>query len=906
MDREAEASVPEHPHAEGAGRILERLGVTREEGLREDEVRERRERHGPNQLREARERGAWSILVEQFKSIVIIVLVAAMALALAFTQWPESIAIAAVIAVNTGIGFVSELRATRSMQALRQLGKHATRVRRDGEEREVPAPELVPGDVLVLRAEALVPADARVLETDHARVNEAALTGESVPVDKQRDAVSEDAPIAERVSMLYKGTTLVEGEIEAVVVATGMATELGRISEMAERAESGAPPLQKRLDRLGRRLALIVLGVTVIVAGAGLLAGRETMLMIETAIALGVAAIPEGLPIVATIALARGMWVMARRHALINRLPAVETLGATRVIFTDKTGTLTENRMTLGRVVTPRGEHEVRDDEAGAGGASDDPVARRILENGVLCSNAALGGEGDDEGERGDPMEVALLEAGREAGLLRPGLLEEMPEVREVSFDPDVMMMATYHRAGGDALRVAVKGAPQAVLERCASIVRAEGEGEGDALPHEALSDHAREEWGRRTEDLADEGLRVLAFAERHVQDEGYEPYEELTLLGLVGLLDPPRADVREAIDTCQEAGITVVMVTGDQAGTARAIAEAVGIVGDEDDPEARVMHGRDLRRLRDGDDEARERALRSNIFARVSPEQKLDLVSTYQEAGEIVAMTGDGVNDAPALKKADIGIAMGRRGTDAAKQTADMILTDDALSSIVAAVEQGRVIFANIRKSVMFMLCTNVAEVLAVAAASLTQLPLPLRPLQILYLNVLTDVFPALALAMTRGGAGVMRRPPRPADEPVLARRHWAAIGGWSALISATVLCALIVALRAVGLDDAAAITVSFLTLGLAKLWFVFNLRDPGTGLLSSPIVRNPWVWGSIGLCVLLLVAAVHLPGLSTFLETESPGLAGWGTALGFSVVPLVVGQAVLVGLRLRRGGGR
>jgi Ca2+-transporting ATPase len=868
--------------------VLGELEVDRDAGLGRDEAGARRERHGPNQLREARRRSAWSILLGQFKSVVVLLLVAADVLAIVFGKWPEAIAIAAVIAVNTLIGFFSEWKAVRSMEALRQRDERQARVLRGGEEQEIGVPELVPGDIVLLEAEALVPADLRLLEGEELRVNEAALTGESVAVDKSTDPVDGDAVLPERTSMLYKGTTVVDGRAVGVTVATGMATEIGRIAEMAEEAEATSTPLQQRLDQLGRRLAWITIGIAAVVAAAGLWAGRETLLMIETSIALGVAAIPEGLPIVATIALARGMWLMARRHAIVKRLAAVETLGATRVIFTDKTGTLTENRMTLRRIVTPAGDEELPADEEDD---RDEPegLTRRAIEIGVLCNGASLG-ENEDE-RRGDPTEIALLDAGAAAGLRRSEVLDEQPEVREVSFDPDVMMMATFHRAG-DRLTVAVKGAPSAVLDVCDRVATEDG-GERE------LDDSDRDEWRERTEGLAAEGLRLLAVADRTANSEDEEPYEHLRLVGLVGLLDPPRRDVEPAIDGCHRAGVRVVMVTGDQPATARAIGEQVGAVTDED---RETVHGRELGPADELGEEAREHLYRAGVFARVSPEQKLDIVTVYQERGEIVAMTGDGVNDAPALKKADIGVAMGRRGTDAAKQVADMVLADDSFASIVAAIEQGRVIFGNIRQSVMFMLCTNVAEVIAVAAASLAQVPLPLRPLQILYLNVITDVLPALALGVSKGAENIMDQPPRAPGESILTRRHWGAIGGWAVLIAACVLTGLWAGLEWLGLERLAAVTVSFLTLAFAKLWFVFNLRPKGSRLFRNEITRNPWIWAALGVCIVLLGLAVYLPGLSDVLETREPSLRAWGLILGLSLVPFIVGQAMRI-VQRRKG---
>jgi len=867
-------------HARPVDAVLEELGVEPERGLAPPEVATRLREHGPNRLREAARRSVLRILADQFKSTVIVVLVVADALALAAGQWAESIAIAAVLAVNAGIGFTSEWRARRTMDALRRIAQPRARVRRDGEEREVAAEELVPGDILLVGPEDVLPADARVLAAEGLRVDESALTGESVPVDKGPEPVGPRHPLAERTCMLFKGTTVVDGGGEALVWATGQATELGRIAELAEEAEAAETPLEQRLDRLGRVLAFVALGAAAVIAAVGLASGKPALVMVETAVALGLAAIPEGLPIVATLALARGMWRMARRQAVIHHLAAVETLGSTGVIFSDKTGTLTENRMALRRVWTAAGAREPDGESPEAGGAT----ARRALEIGALCSSASLG----PDGPQGDPTEVALLQAAAGAGIDRDELLEVQPEVRRAPFERDVMMMATFHQSAGNAgnagkVEVAVKGAPQAVLEVCDRVAREDG-GE------EPLDPQGRETWSEGVRELAAAGLRVLAVADKTVDDEGAPPYEGLRLVGLVGLLDPPREGVRAAIEACRSAGIRVLVVTGDQAETATAVAREVGLGAAEG---MGVLLGSELPEdEEETSPELRERILAATVFARVSPEQKLGLVGTFQEDGHVVAMTGDGVNDAPALKKADIGIAMGRRGTDAAREVADMVLRDDAFSSIVAAVEQGRIIFANIRKSVLFMLCTNAAEVLAVAVASLAAIPLPLRPLQILYLNVLTDVFPALALAVGPGAPDAMRRPPRDPREDVLTRSHWLAIGGWSGVIGACVLGALGVALWRLGLEPLAAVTVSFLTLGLAKLWFVFNLRDPGSTLLGNDVVRNPWIWGAIALCLGLLAAAVFLPGLSDVLETRPLGLPGLAVALGASLVPFVAGQ--------------
>jgi len=795
-------------HARTVDETLENLEVQPDQGLTDDEAKTRYDEHGPNQLEEVKARPWWSILLAQLNSVIIYLLGGAAVLAFATQRWPEGGAVLAVLLVNTGIGFCTEWQAVRSMAALRKIDRHMTRVRRGGSERDMPATDLVPGDIVLLDTGDLAPADLRLVKAEHLRVNEAPLTGESVPANKLTDPVDEDAVLADRQNMLYKGTSVADGTAEGVVVATGQATELGRISELAASAEGTVTPLQQRLNSLGRRLAYFTIAIAMVVAVAGFLVRRqEAALVVETALALGIAAIPEGLPIVATIALARGMYLMAQRNALVNRLTAVETLGATRIIFSDKTGTLTENRMRLDRIVAPSGERSFGNGETAADDI-DDMWLRRVLEVSVLCNGASFDKEEAGENDpAGDPTEVALLAGARKVGITREKLLEEYPEVRVEKFEPRTKKMATFHE-DGDRIYVAVKGAADAILEVCRTIASAEENGDGE------LNDDIRREWNERANALAGKGLRVLAMADKYVDSSETKPYEGLRFLGLTGLLDPPRQRAKRAIDQCQAAGIRVKMVTGDQPETAKAIAEAVGIVGGEDDPETVVMHGSELTDPDETSEEHRKKVYRANIFARVSPEQKLNLVEVYQDRGEIVAMTGDGVNDAPALKKADIGIAMGKRGTEAAKQVADMVLQDDAFETIVAAVEQGRVIFGNIRKSVMFMLTTNVAEVIAVTVATLMGWTLPLRPLQILYLNVLTDVFPALALGVGPASGHEMERPPRDPKESVLTPSHWLEICGLATVFAACVLASLLVGERWLDLEPLDAVTLSFLTM--------------------------------------------------------------------------------------------
>ncbi len=865
----------ELPWSSESEQVLDSVGASAA-GLNADEAARRLEEIGPNRLRDIEHRSVAIILWEQFKSLVVLLLVVAMGVSFLFGQTIEALAIAAVLAINTAIGFFTEWRAVRSMEALQQLGQVTARVQRDGASDVIAAEELVPGDVVHLEGGDLVPADLRLLDVDRLQVDESALTGESVPVAKTSEPVAPETPLAERSCMTYKGTAVTEGTAQGVVVATGMDTELGAISEMVETAEGGDTPLEQKLDQLGRRLVWLTIGIAAAVAGAGLLAGRPLLLMVETGIALAVAAIPEGLPIVATVALAHGMWIMLRRNAYVRRLSAVETLGATTLICTDKTGTLTENRMTAHRLVMA--DRTVDLDPLPE---TDDERLRQAIEVGTLC-NGAERDPNDPTQSTGDPLELALLKLGADAGSSRASLLETYPLLRTVEFTRDTNMMATYHDGADDVL-VTVKGAPEAVIDVCSHVLGPEG-----TVP---FDDETRRQWIERSETLAKDGLRVLALARKMVPDTDANPYDDLGLIGLVGLLDPPRTDVRPVIERCQQAGIRVAMVTGDHPETARAIAEAVGIQMNEHT----VERGEDLASIHDLDADAREQLRHTAVFSRVTPKQKLDLVDLYQASGQVVAMTGDGVNDAPALRSADIGVAMGKRGTDVAREAADMVLQDDAFSSIVAAIRQGRIIFDNIRKFVVYLLSGNVGEILAVGAAATFGFPLPLLPLQILYLNVLNDVFPALALGVGRGTEETMDRPPRAPTESVITPYHWGLIGGYGVVIALTILGAFAVALGSLGMTTDRAVTVSFLTLSISRLLHVFNMRSPDSGWFDNEITRTPYVWGALGLCLALLLLAVYWPPLATILSVVPPGLNGWLLIGISSIVPLLLGQVYL-----------
>jgi Ca2+-transporting ATPase len=894
---------PDTAWAVPAEEVVDRLETDAERGLDPSAVESRREEFGTNRLREASRRSAWRILWEQVKSIIILLLAIAVVVSLVFGQYVEAIAIAVVIVINAAIGFFTELRAVRSMEALQQLGQADSEVIRGGEQRTVAAHELVPGDLVVLEQGEMIGADVRLIAVEGLQVDESPLTGESVPVPKQVDPVEEDASVGDRSSMGFKGTAVTRGDGRAVVVHTGMETEIGGISEMVEEAEASETPLEKRLDALGRRLVWLTVAVAAVVSVSGILAGREIYLMIETGIALAVAAVPEGLPIVATVALARGVRRMVRRNALVRRLSSVETLGSTTVICADKTGTLTENRMRVAAFALPDGRVAVDPDAEGGArferdGSAAEPDEDELLERAVrvaVLANEAEEAPGEQDEEvsespQGDPMELALLRLGRAAGMARPELVERLPQLRREPFERETTMMASFHGGDGGDL-VAVKGAPEAVIEASSKVDSADG-----ASP---LDDSGREEWRERSEAMAAEGLRVLGLAWKEAGEDA-DPYSDLVLLGLIGLIDPPREDVSAAVTECRDAGIRVVMVTGDHPETARQIAASVG-VGEAG--ELQVVQGAELK---EADEARRKELISAQVFARVDPEQKMNLVDGYQERGEILAMTGDGVNDAPALKSADIGIAMGKRGTEVAREASDMVLLDDAFSTIVEAVRHGRVIFRNVRKFVVYLLSGNVGEILAVGAASVAGAPLPLLPLQILYLNLVNDVFPALALGLGKGERHVMERPPRDPQESILERRHWTAIGLYGVVIAAAILGSFFYALHGLELETGEAVTTAFLVLSLGRLLHVFNMRDGRAGILRNEVSRNPFVWGAIAICVALLGLAVYLGPLASVLSLHPPAGAQWAVIAAGSVLPLVVGQLYLAIAGGRGGGDR
>lgn len=835
------ASIPENPHALAADKIISTLETDPENGLSASKVKAYQEQFGKNRLKQQKPKSLLQIFFEQFLDPVIYVLVVATVLAFVFEEWIEGIAVLAVILITALIGFFMEWQALQSMKALRKMAETISTLLRNGKATEVKAQEIVPGDILLLEMGDVIPADARVLEHENLAVKESALTGESTQVEKEPDTLSEDTTLAERHNMVFKGTLVTRGTAKAIVTSTGDQTELGKISLMTQEAKKEATPLEKKLNQLSKRLIWLTLILAVIIAIVGYLQGKDLLLMIETAIALAVAAIPEGLPIVATIALARGMLRLAQKSVIIKKLQAVQTLGEIGIICTDKTGTLTENQMSAQQIVfanetiadmNDQGEHFFES-------WRQKEVFTKMVMVGALCNNV----NPEVEEMHGDPVEIALVELAERAGYQIKEIRERHKEVLENPFDTETKMMATVNRAE-EGYWVCVKGALENVLAQCDHVLMDGAE--------QAFSD--QKYWTDKADQLAAEGLRTLAFAYRKINDVPDEDdlYKNLTFLGIIGFIDPPRTDVQDAIAICHRAGIRVVMVTGDHPKTARKIAEEVGVL-EADAPDHKVMHGNDLASPEELSKEQEQQLLDTVVFARVTPSQKLHLVSLYQRNKLIVGMTGDGVNDAPALKKADIGIAMGIRGTEAAKEVADVILRDDSFASIELAIRQGRAIFENIRKFVVYLLSSNLAEIISVTIASVTALPLPLLPLQILYLNLVTDVFPALALGMGEGEKDIMKDPPRDSEEPIMPRRLWITMIVYGLGITAGVIGITVFASAYLQLPDAQVNNMAFYTLVLAQLLNVFNLPKRNISFFFNEVTRNPWVWGAIVLCILL-----------------------------------------------------
>jgi Ca2+-transporting ATPase len=876
--------------------VAGRLQTDADKGLSESEAARRRQEHGPNVLAESRGRPALAIFVHQFKSLIVGLLLAAAAISFTLGENVEGIAILAVIVLNAVIGFLTEWKAEQALSALQKQSEATAHVVRAGEEEQIPSAELVPGDVIVLSAGSRVPADGRIVEAVRLQVEEASLTGESHAVSKTVEPVPDrDAPLGDRLSLAFMGTTVSEGRGRMIVTGTGAATEFGRIGTLVEEAGTRATPLEQKLAQLGHVLVGVILVVCAIIILVGWLRGNDFWHMLEVGISLAIAAVPEGLPAVTTMTLAIGMQRMARMRALVRRLPAVETLGSTTVICSDKTGTLTKNEMTVRAYhlddrrieVTGTGyaiEGEFRVDGKRVDPTADAPLAM-ALRTGALCADASFDHTEGAGTILGDPTEGALLVAAGKAGQRPEDLERDFPRIGEVPFTSENKRMVTVHRTSDGRTVAYVKGAPSVILD--ASQQEFTGAG---ARP---LSPEGRQRLLVVNEELAGQALRVLALAFKDIEGEWREEdlAEGLVFVGLVGMIDPLREEAKDAIATCRQAGIRTIMITGDQEATATEIGRQLGLDRDPQGRPLRTVHGRDLVRL----DIAglQQVAAEAGVFARVSPEHKLRIVEALQARGAIVAMTGDGVNDAPALKMADIGVAMGIKGTEVAKEAADMVITDDNFATIVGAIEQGRIIYANIVRFIHYLFSCNLAEILVVFVAILLGWPLPLAALQVLWLNMITDVFPAMALALEPSSPGAMQRPPRDPKEPLVTWGFIRLIGWQGALLAGLTLLAFQVALGWYEAGEGGhrhAITVAFMTLALSQVFHVFNARSQLRSAIDARLFTNGWLWGAVVLCVALQLAAVYWPFLQTVLQTAPLGGADWALVGACSLAPIAI----------------
>jgi len=908
------ATPPPAWHALPVAEVADRLATDPRAGLTAGEADRRLLAQGPNALAEQPAVPWWRTFLAQFRDLVIWILVAAAVIAGALGDWADTAAIVAIVMVNAMIGFLQEDRAQRALAALRTMSAPMARVVRDGVLRPIPSREVVAGDRIEVEAGDHVPADARLVEAFSLSAQEAALTGESVPAEKAAgDPQPMATPLGDRRTLLHAGTVVASGCGAAVVVATGMDTELGRIAGLLERAPPEPTPLQRRLAALGRILIAVCLGIVVLIAAVEVIRGGGLRRLLETggaadlllrSVSLAVAAVPEGLPAVVTLVLALGLQRMVRRNALVRRLPSVETLGSVTVICSDKTGTLTRNEMTVRDVVTartryavggagyePRGEFRAAD----GGDHAADPDLRRLLEIAARCTTATVAPAPDGGGWRvvGDPTEGALLVAAIKGGAADHG--PTPPTLFEIPFDSDRKRMSVVVQGTDGERLLATKGAPEAVLSRCVAEQR-----HGVVTP---LAEERRGEILAQAHELADRALRVLAFAWRPLP--AAEPLDgaadgverDLVFVGLAGMIDPPRDEAKAAVDRCRSAGIRPVMITGDHPATAVAVGRELGLAG----PASRAVTGAEIDGL---DDEALARlAAEAPVYARVTAEHKLRIVRALQRLGNVVAMTGDGVNDAPAVKAADIGIAMGITGTDVTREAADMVLTDDNFASIVAAVEEGRGIYDNIRKFIHYLLACNAGEVLLMLVAAVAGWPPPLAAIQILWLNLVTDGLPALALGLEPPEHDIMRRPPRPPREAVVPWGSGATIVAHGALVTAVCLGAFWTAWQgdAARLDHAR--TVTFCVAAFAQLLFAIGCRSERLTAVELGFFGNPALVMAVALSALLQVAVVTLPPTQPVFEVAADPGIDWPRVLGLAVLPLVAIEAAKL---LRRAARR
>ena len=954
-------------HALPLKEALEGLDVQLETGLTNQEVVARRARYGLNELQEKPRPGFLKLLLDQLNNFLIIILIVAAVVSLLLGETVDALAILAIVVLNSVLGVVQESKAEQALAALKKMASPNAQVLREGQQVTLPARELVPGDIVLLEAGNYVPADLRLVESVNLKVEEASLTGESVPVNKDaRLVLDPDIPLGDRKNSAFMATVVTYGRGKGMVTGIGMNTQIGLIAEMLQSYEDEATPLQEKLEQLGKTLGIVSLAICGFIFLYGVIRdtspgvifregfgsyfaahGEDLVGLFMTAVSLAIAAVPEGLPAVVTICLALGMQRMVTRHALIRKLPAVETLGCATVICSDKTGTLTQNEMTVvagwagghafqvtGEGYNPEGQF-YRGETAFA--PATDPAAALLLRGAVLCNDAKLEPSGKEAGARtwrmvGDPTEGALVVAAAKAGLWRTDLEASLPRVAEIPFDSDRKRMTTIHEVDKETSRsrsiplgqglegsaslatsplvslstspslptpflAFVKGAPDIVLEYCDDILL-----DGRVIP---LTPALRADILAANTGMARQALRVLGLACRPLAAAPAEPNaadveRNLTFLGLTGMIDPARPEVKIAVGIAKAAGLKSVMITGDYRDTAQAIAGQIGMLTEG----GRVLTGAEIDAL--SDEELNATVDHLDVCARVSPQHKMRIVEALKARGHVVAMTGDGVNDAPALKRANIGVAMGITGTDVTKQTADMVLTDDNFASIVAAIEEGRIIYSNIRKFVFYLISCNIGEILIIFLAMLVGLPIPLRPIQLLWLNLVTDGAPALALGLEKGDPDIMQRPPRPTREPVINREMLLGVAVQAIVMTAAVLAAYLVAGARPGADANDPLlakwqTVAFATLIMSELLRAYTARSERYALLKIGVFGNKWMQYAVGASLFLLLLVIYVPFLQGVFGTVALSLGDWLMMLPFILLASVAAELTKAYLRMR-----
>jgi len=876
-------------------------------GLTEEEVLSRRKAFGENTLTQKMGQGPIMRFLLQFKQPLVIILLAATLVTLFLQEWVEAGVILGVILINAVVGFIQESKALKAIDALGRAMVSSAMVQRAGRRQKIPALELVPGDVVFLQSGDKLPADVRLFEIRELRIDESTLTGESLPVQKEDVALPEETVLSDRRNMAYSSTLVTHGACKGVVIATGDHTEIGRIAEMISSAEILATPLTRKVEHFSKILLYVIIALAAVTFLVGYLRGQEWVEMFLASVALAVGAIPEGLPAAMTITLAIGVSRMAKCNAIIRKLPAVETLGSTTVICSDKTGTLTQNQMTVtelyaggflyavsGVGYAPRGDMTPKD---GGPDVAANWALMELLKAGVLCNDSMVKQTGEAFAVEGDPTEGALIACASKAGIVLDALHNEMPRIDSIPFESARQYMATLHDQGQGKSRVIyVKGSIESLCIECSALLNAAGQVD----PANAREIHGR------VDGMANDGLRILAFSRKEVPAETTRIFHEdlqegLTFLGLQGMIDPPRPEALEAIGVCQKAGILVKMITGDHAGTAAAISRQLGLCSETCSIHTReVLTGRDLSQL--GHGALVGLAEKTAVFARVSPEQKLRLVEALQKSDHVVAMTGDGVNDAPALKQANIGVAMGISGTDVSKEAADMVLTDDNFSTIKAAVEEGRGVFDNLTKFITWTLPTNGGEALVIMLAIFLGVALPILPLQILWINMTTALLLGLTLAFEPKEPGIMTRQPRDPKEPILNR----------ALIFRIVMVSLLLLIGAFGLfemelrasgNEELARTMAVNTFVFGEMFYLFNCRSLTRSPLQLGFFSNPWLWGGVAVTAGLQTLFTYAPVLNTIFRSHPMGMVHWAMVLGYSaLISGIVGIEKFARRRQRR----